>query len=204
MVSISYGFQSVGLAMGTCLLILCMFCTWYTLNLLVISAQTAHPQNLIPRQLRKSKGEPSISSIGKVLGISILSDLVVLITCLAYCVSYLVSIGETMPLVMRDIRIENAVLTSNYFWICLASIFILMISFEDDVSSIWWYGTGSLACAFYVAGLIIVGSFNSNLYWEHMFFPEWKVQVFDTLPIFVFAFCCHQNVGLIYVAICYI
>jgi amino acid permease len=165
---------------------------------MVIAAQEAHPNYPLPRQLRKLRGQPSISSIGKVLELSLLSDLIVLITCLGFAVSYLVSIGEVMVLVMNDIQIENIILTSKYFWIVVGSALILFISFEDDVGDLWWYGTVSLLCVFYVAGLIIFSSFKSELYWESIVFPQWKVQMFDSLPIFVFAFTCHQNLFSIY------
>jgi amino acid permease len=162
---------------------------------MVISAQKAHSfRQKLPRSLQKLKGEPSFSSIGTVLNVSILSDLIVVITCLGFCVSYLLSIGETMPAIIRELKVTNEILASKYFWIVLGTIFVIPISFENDVGDIWWYNSVSLGCAFYLAGLIVVSSFRSSIYWEGIIFPEWKVEIFDSLPIFVFAFTCHQNV----------
>jgi amino acid permease len=196
-VSIPFAFQTVGLGLGTFLLVICMFCAWYSLNIMVVTAQT-HAENSIPRSLMKMNGEPSFSSIASILKVSILTDTIVAMSCLAFSISYLISVGETAPRIMESLQIESIMLKNKYFWIFLFSIITGSMSFVDDLDSITWYSPVSFASAIYMILFIICSSIGSSLHVDQILWPDWNTGMFDTIPIFVFGLTCHQSVFSIY------
>ena len=126
-VSLPYAFSTIGLGFGSVFVILSVWTTWFSLRLLVVSAQNAHgtPAAKHSYSLVSQDGEPSFSSIGQVVfgrkGSAIM-DIIVALACLGFAISYLVSIGDCMPSLMKGLMNEESLngsysfLVNRYFW----------------------------------------------------------------------------------------
>ena len=228
-VSLPYAFSTIGLGFGTLFVLVSVYTTWFSLRLLVLSAQQAHGggggggggrggRRRYSYSLSVNHGEPSFSSIAQVAmspNVTVICDAVVALACLGFACSYLVSIGDCMPALVKGLldketvnAVWNGVLVNRYFWMVAFLGLIIPISLSRSVDDFWWFSGTALACALYLAVLIIVESLLGSpdpssaaavhagrpaITW---FILEWKT--FDCIPIFIFAFTCHQNIFSIY------
>ena len=64
----------------------------------------------------------------------------------------------------------------------------------------WWFASLALACALYLTAIVIVHGIMipSNQVSEIQWFSL-KFDAFGTIPIYIFAFTCHQNVIFYYI-----
>ncbi|KAI9330253.1 transmembrane amino acid transporter protein-domain-containing protein [Zopfochytrium polystomum] len=127
-------------------------------------------------------------------------DLAIAIKCFGVSISYLVIIGDLMPKVMLAIypTLTGYLLTKE-FWITIAIFVVTPFSFAKKLDSLRY--TSALAlCAVVYLLLIVVGFalFPSSDMPKRPSWSEIRLvrfnSFFTTLPIFVFAFTCHQNI----------
>ena len=210
-VSLPYAFSTIGLGMGTVFVIIAVWSTWFTLRLLVSAAQTVHgnPTAKFSASLHSMDGEPSFSSIGQVLlptwG-SVLNDFVIFLACGGFAMSYIVSIGQCMPEIVKAILPPDhylfAILENRYFWMTVFLIVIAPLVFSKSVDDFSWFATSCLVCAIFLAFTIVYNSFVEEH--ERGKLPDisWVIildrKTFDCIPIFIFAFTAHQNIFSIY------
>ncbi len=154
-VSLPYAFSTVGLGLGTIFVLLAVWTTWFSLRMLVTSAQKAHgnPSSKFSFSLASMKGEPSFSSIGQVtfsvLG-SVICDGVVVIACIGFAISYIVSIGECMPVItqalLSPLDTGYDILTNRYFWMFgkRFDIFILYSLYSINIAALFCQDGGFL------------------------------------------------------------
>lgn len=176
--------------------------TWFSLRLLVFSAELAHGQQR-PRPfiLITTDGEPSFSSIGQAVlptRLTILCDISVILGCLGFAVSYLISIGEGMPEIFQYLASQDSILypilTNRYFWMLAFLVVIMPLNYAKSVDDFWWFSGLALFCACYLAVLIpYLAVFVKSKGDYELFVFDWST--FQSIPIFIFAFTCHQNVN---------
>ncbi|KAJ3302330.1 hypothetical protein HDV03_005163 [Kappamyces sp. JEL0829] len=208
-VSLPYAFSTVGLGVGTFFVVLAVWTTWFSLRLLVNAAQKAHgnPQAKFSWSLHAMRGEPSFSSIAQVAvgpWQSIVCDLVVVMACMGFSISYLVSIGDCMPeFVSGVLGSDHALswlLTNRYFWMLAFIMVVAPLNFARSVDDFPWFSATALGCAVFLALTVIVQSLLSETQLGSL--PiHWLIlekKSFDCIPIFIFAFTCHQNIFSIY------
>ncbi|KAI8607337.1 transmembrane amino acid transporter protein-domain-containing protein, partial [Chytriomyces sp. MP71] len=133
-------------------------------------------------------------------------DLAIAVKCFGVSISYLVIIGALVPSVMHSIYPDSSpdhIIFSKTCWISLAMILLIPVAFAKQLNSL--RHTSALAlCAVVYLVAIVFGHFVLTTSGEGDMppRPDWGDVVwlkvdgtfFKTLPIFVFAFTCHQNI----------
>lgn len=133
--------------------------------------------------------------------VAFLFDLAIAIKCFGVAVSYLIIIGDLMPQVIASFT-NHAVLpyflTDRRFWITVFMLtLVLPLSFLRKLDSLKYTSLISLVAVIYLCVIVIYHYFSPNYppppddAIEVVHF-SWKF--LGHLPVFVFAFTCHQNV----------
>ncbi|KAG0013374.1 hypothetical protein BGZ80_011117 [Entomortierella chlamydospora] len=148
---------------------------------------------------------------------AVIFDFAIAIKCFGVGISYLIIIGDLMPGVVQSIgevafiaaggdgsgEMDPALwfLVDRRFWITIFMGIIAPISFLKKLDSL--KATSALALSAVVYLVFIVIYFYTNP--EQPLPPKEEIrlvhissQFFTTLPIFVFAFTCHQNIFSVY------
>ncbi|KAF8925730.1 hypothetical protein BGZ58_000522 [Dissophora ornata] len=148
---------------------------------------------------------------------AVIFDFAIAIKCFGVGISYLIIIGDLMPGVVRSLsamafmaaggdgagEIDPALwfLVDRRFWITVFMGIIGPISFLKKLDSL--KATSALALSAVVYLVFIVVYYYTNP--DHPLPPKEEIrlvrissQFFTTLPIFVFAFTCHQNIFSVY------
>jgi amino acid permease len=129
---------------------------------------------------------------------AILFDSAIAIKCFGVATSYLVVIGDLMPQVILGFNplLSGTVWVSRSLWISLAMIIIIPLSSVSRLDSLRHTSLIALCSVAYLVGLVITFFLSP----EFPFVPEevdlfrFSPDIMKTLPIFVFAFTCHQNI----------
>ncbi|ORZ05612.1 transmembrane amino acid transporter protein-domain-containing protein [Absidia repens] len=136
---------------------------------------------------------------------AVIFDLAIAIKCFGVAISYLIIIGDLMPqVVLSFFQGANTItiLMDRRFWITLFMITaVLPLSFLRKLDSLKYTSVVALIAVIYLCAIVI----------EHYFAvdfvppPEGSVELisfstkfFSHLPVFVFAFTCHQNIFSVY------
>jgi amino acid permease len=96
--------------------------------------------------------------------------------------------------------VYNGIFISRTFWMLAFLVLIIPLCFAKSVDDFSWFSGLALLCAIYLAVLIILESLllthPANAIHVVWFRLEWKT--IECVPIFIFAFTCHQNIFTIY------
>jgi amino acid permease len=188
---------SVGLGFGILLILFSGCCSGFGLFLLSRSATRTigrHASFFSVAQLTYAKAAMVI-------------DLAIAIKCFGVGVSYLIIIGDLMPEVMTGVGIEgDGILHSRSFWITVFMLIIIPLSFLKRLDSLRYTSMAALGAVVYLFGIVVYFYFfpsvDSNV--DEVIRPtsppitwfRFSKRFFTSLPIFVFAFTCHQNVSI--------
>ncbi|KAL2917781.1 hypothetical protein HK105_202654 [Polyrhizophydium stewartii] len=137
-------------------------------------------------------------------------DLAIAIKCFGVSVSYLVICGDLMPEVMQGLwggALQSTdLLLSKQFWVTVSVIAIAPFSFLRRLDSLRYTSAFALMAVVYLVFVVLV--FYVAPPESGMPFPrpefaeiEWvkiSSDLFTALPVFVFAFTCHQNIFSVY------
>ncbi|KAF9086262.1 hypothetical protein BGX29_001474 [Mortierella sp. GBA35] len=144
-------------------------------------------------------------------------DVAIAIKCFGVGISYLIIIGDLMPEVVRslgmfafaaaggdgsgDMDPQLWFLVDRRFWITIFMGIIGPISFLKRLDSLKATSALALVAVFYLVFIVIYYYINPDQPLPpkeeiRLFHPS--AQFFTTLPIFVFAFTCHQNIFSVY------
>jgi Transmembrane amino acid transporter protein len=210
-VSLPYAFSTIGLGMGTVFVVISVWATWFTLRLMISAAQTVHgsPNAKFSTSLQSMDGEPSFSSLGQVMFStygSVLNDFVVFLACGGFAMSYIVSIGECMPEIVKAFLPPDhylfSILENRHFWMTVFLIVIIPLVFSKSVDDFSWFAAACIVCALFLAFTIIYNSFMTDTIHDKLPTISWVIildrKTFDCIPIFIFAFTAHQNIFSIY------
>ncbi|KAI7888379.1 transmembrane amino acid transporter protein-domain-containing protein [Mucor mucedo] len=149
----------------------------------------------------------SFSSLSKLTWpkLGIFFDLAIAIKCFGVAVSYLIILGDLMPQVIRSFfhgAEENAILMDRRFWITL-SIFTAVgpLSFLRKLDSLKYTSLIALFAVAYLVVIVVYHYITPNFPPpppESIEYFHLTTKIFSQLPVFIFAFTCHQNIFSVY------
>ncbi|OBZ87873.1 Vacuolar amino acid transporter 5 [Choanephora cucurbitarum] len=135
--------------------------------------------------------------------IAVLFDLAIAIKCFGVAVSYLIIIGDLMPQVIDSFTNHADTwyfLTDRRFWITFFMLtLILPLSFLKRLDSLKYTSLIALVAVIYLC-VIVLYHYLSPDYPppEQVELANLDTTVLGHLPVFVFAFTCHQNIFSVY------
>ncbi|KAI1318109.1 hypothetical protein EDD11_007161 [Mortierella claussenii] len=148
---------------------------------------------------------------------AVIFDLAIAIKCFGVGISYLIIIGDLMPGVVRSLstmafiaaggdgsgEMDPALwfLVDRRFWITIFMGIITPLSFLKKLDSLKATSALALGAVFYLVFIVIyffVTPDHPKPPVEEIRIIRFSGQFFTTLPIFVFAFTCHQNIFSVY------
>ncbi|OMJ15055.1 Vacuolar amino acid transporter 5 [Smittium culicis] len=194
LLAMPFAVASVGLALGLGLIVFSALASGFGLYLLAKCAEK------IPK--RKS----SFFSVAEITypKAAILFDAAVAIKCFGVSVSYLIIFGDLMPQVFAYFT-ANTTLSSNYiltnrvFWITIAAVMMIPLAFQRRLDALKYTSLVALFAVLYL--IIVITQF--YFYGERDPLPKDDIKlikldfsIIKNLPLFVFAFTCHQNVPI--------
>lgn len=136
--------------------------------------------------------------------VAVLFDLAIAIKCFGVAVSYLIIIGDLMPHVIVSLSGNSMndlayFLTDRRFWITIFMItMVLPLSFLRKLDSLKYTSLVSLVAVIYLFIIIVYHYYSPNYPPpppEAIEIASFSTRVLGHLPVFVFAFTCHQNVS---------
>lgn len=189
-----YAFSRTGYVIGFILMIICAASSCFSLHELSICAkQTVKPSSFY------SVAMISASQFAWLI------DLAVAIKCFGVSISYLIILSGLMPEAMKQLNAHSLVCTRE-FWILISFCIIAPIAFQNSLEVLKFTSTLSILFLSFVTIMIILFSIhNSGIDPCHDiniedqcvgdFVPinNNSLQILSALPIYVFAFTCHQN-----------
>jgi amino acid permease len=139
--------------------------------------------------------------------VAVLFDLAIAIKCFGVAVSYLIIIGDLMPQVIDSFSDHGHTayfLTDRRFWITVFMLTIVLpLSFLRKLDSLKYTSLIALVAVVYLCVIVIYHYFSPN-------YPppppdaieliSFTSKILGHLPVFVFAFTCHQNVRSFFVS----
>jgi len=217
MLTIPYALATVGLGNGIITLVFFGFMSFFTLNLLITCAKVMGGRNVSFFSI-SSRTYPRLS---------IIFDLAIGIKCFGVSVSYLVIVGELLPKVTLGFFpniSKDSIFLTGLFWITLCMLIVIPLSFQKNLSSLKYASTISLIAVTYISLLVAYFFFKGNKpiktiddgytpssllalnttddatipVRNQIEYFKWSVDFFRVLPIFVFAYTCHQNLFTIF------
>ncbi|KAH3678168.1 hypothetical protein WICPIJ_008926 [Wickerhamomyces pijperi] len=134
--------------------------------------------------------------------LSVVFDLAIAVKCFGVGISYLVVIGDLMPkiiesLINEDYLIAHSVLLERNFWITLFMIVIVVpLSFLKKLDSLKYASMIALSSVVYLVVLVVMHFWKDDIINKgpvRFIEPYSATSVFQSFPIFVFSYTCHQN-----------
>ncbi|KAI9594611.1 transmembrane amino acid transporter protein-domain-containing protein [Syncephalis fuscata] len=202
MLAMPSAIAATGLVFGAFLIVFSACCSGFGLYLLSRCAATLHSRDASFYRVAQ-RTYPGAATV---------IDLAIAIKCFGVGVSYLIIIGDLMPQVMDPLLGGGsfAWLNDRRLWITLAMVLVVApLSFLKRLDSLRHTSLAALMAVVYLF-LLVVGS-----YWSPESIPpntdlpprpnphslpwfKFSTDFFTKLPIFVFAFTCHQNIFTVY------
>ncbi|KAH6579259.1 hypothetical protein BASA61_010371 [Batrachochytrium salamandrivorans] len=218
LLSIPYAFATVGIGYGVLLVLCSAAATWFSVRLLISSAQLAYGTGTgrLPHQtsLFIAEGEPSYGALARTaMGRqgAMWADIAMSACCFGFAVSYMASIADSMPRAAAAMFPEYwvgswvfALLQTPQFWMFAFLAVIAPLCYSKSVDDFWWFSSTALGAALYIAFVVICLSYfaphghkdndkHDNVPWFSV-----KIEAFETISIYIFAFTCHQNIFSVY------
>lgn len=151
------------------------------------------------------RGGSSFFAISKLTypNAAVIFDAAIAVKCFGVGVSYMIIIGDLMPKVVLGfddtIPESHPYLGDRNFWITAFMLIVIPLSFLRRLDSLKYTSIVALVSIGYLV-ILVVYHFaveplkdRSDL---RVFEPQSAVAVLSSLPVVVFAYTCHQNVGL--------
>ncbi|KAI9493525.1 transmembrane amino acid transporter protein-domain-containing protein [Zychaea mexicana] len=140
--------------------------------------------------------------------LAVFFDLAIAIKCFGVAVSYLIIIGDLMPQVVASFSdhagAQDQMLLDRRFWITVfMAMTILPLSFLRKLDSLKYTSIVALVAVVYLCAIVIYYFFAPTPLTPDGKEPvielvSFTVVFFRRLPLFVFAFTCHQNIFSVY------
>lgn len=137
-------------------------------------------------------------------------DMAIAIKCFGVSVSYLIICGDLLPQVCRSLYShelhDKSFLASKTVWITICTTIITPIAFLRKLDSLRYTSAFALLGVVYLLVLVVVffvfppasGMPYPPVEWKDIVWIKIDSHFFANLPIFVFAFTCHQNIFSVY------
>ncbi|CAO3632888.1 unnamed protein product [Mucor hiemalis] len=149
----------------------------------------------------------SFSSLSKLTWpkLGIFFDAAIAIKCFGVAISYLIILGDLMPQVIRSFfhnAENNEILMDRRFWITL-SIFSAVgpLSYLRKLDSLKYTSLIALFAVAYLVVIVVYHFITPNFPPpppESIEYFHLTTKIFSQLPVFIFAFTCHQNIFSVY------
>jgi amino acid permease len=191
-----YAFAKTGWLVGTILMFICASSSVFSLHeLSVCAAMTAKPSSFY-----------SVAMLAAPRWVWLI-DAAVAIKCFGVATSYLIIIGGLMPEAMKQAGAASNI-QDRHLWIGIALGIIGPVAFQNSLEVLKFTSTMSICFVSFVSVMIIVFAFPDSgvdpcgkvdvaageiCVGDEFAVNSNSVEVLGALPIFVFAFTCHQN-----------
>ena len=193
MLAMPHALASVGLIPGVLIIALCAFFSAAGLLLLSKSAF------FLPRSSTVSFFEISKVTFPKFV---VLFDLAIAVKCWGVSISYLVIVGDLMPKIMSSLSpsiTSDSIMMNRNFWITLLHFSVVApLSFLRQFHSLRYTSKVALLSVLYILLIVCGCSVFSSIPApdsSHYHLVNFDiVNLFSAIPVFVFAFTCHQNI----------
>lgn len=206
MLGIPFAFAQAGTALGVFLLFFCMSMAAFGLHLLGEVSAVMEQRGIAPATYFKA-------SLETYPWAKLIIDAAIFIKCSGVASGYLIVCGSLMPQVVSDIWPHAPdFLTTRYFWIGMSIFVVIPLAFMKNIDNLKYASIIALFSTIYLVFLIFFFYFfrrseaqtrNANFHPPHGvvetdWWPSDALKLVPNLPIFVFAFTCHQNVHSFY------
>ncbi|KAJ2347308.1 hypothetical protein GGF43_004787 [Coemansia sp. RSA 2618] len=159
---------------------------------------------LLSRCARRTTGrDASFFAVSKLTypRAAVLFDAAIAIKCFGVSISYLIIFGDLMPEIIDALGIEIQLLLSRGFWVTFAIVALAPLAFQRRLDALKYTSFTALmgvAYLFIVVALFYFNPLRTPLPAGDVVLFRWSKDFFTNLPVFVFAFTCHQNIFSVY------
>ncbi|KAI8646968.1 transmembrane amino acid transporter protein-domain-containing protein [Parasitella parasitica] len=145
----------------------------------------------------------SFSSLSKLTWpkLGIFFDIAIAIKCFGVAISYLIILGDLMPQVISSFfhhAEEVELLMDRRFWITLSIITAVgPLSYLRKLDSLKYTSLVALFAVAYLVAIVLYHYISPNFPPpppESIEYFHFSTKIFSQLPVFIFAFTCHQNI----------
>ncbi|KAJ2558371.1 hypothetical protein EV175_000818 [Coemansia sp. RSA 1933] len=191
MLSMPNAMASLGLALGSVVIVFSACASGMGLYLLSRCAR------------RTSGRDASFFAVSKLTypGAAVFFDAAIAIKCFGVSISYLIIFGDLMPEIVEGFGIETRILLSRQFWITFSILSLIPLAYQRRLDALKYTSAAALLAVAYL--FVVVAMFYFNPLREPLpkgdiILIRWSKDFFTHLPVFVFAFTCHQNIFSVY------
>ena len=176
-------FATCGSALGSGLLLVFALFSAHGLHLLSLSAQIVDGDKASFRAVA-SAAAPRFATF---------VDLAVVIKCFGVACSYLIVVGDSLPIVAQRALPDVAFAARREPWILFAAFMVLPLALKKKLDNLRLVSAASLLCCGGIALLVVSEMFSSDRDAETSYVVA-DFRTLKNLSIFVFGFTCHQNI----------
>ncbi|KAJ2883738.1 hypothetical protein H4R27_002570 [Coemansia aciculifera] len=159
---------------------------------------------LLSRCARRTPGrDSSFFAVSKLTypKAAVFFDAAIAIKCFGVSISYLIIFGDLMPEIASALGFSAQLLLSRRFWITIAIVVLIPLAFQRRLDALKYTSFTALLAVVYL--FIVVAMFfftptRKPLPKGDIVLFKWSKEFFTHLPVFVFAFTCHQNIFSVY------
>ncbi|KAJ1835906.1 hypothetical protein LPJ73_007680, partial [Coemansia sp. RSA 2703] len=191
MLSMPNAMASLGLALGSLVIMFSAFTSGMGLYLL-------------SRCARRTNGrDASFFAVSKLTypKAAVFFDAAIAIKCFGVSISYLIIFGDLMPEIAETFGFETPLLLARGFWITFAIVALIPLAFQRRLDALKYTSMTALIAVVYLIAVVAIFYFSPTrepLPAGDIVFFKWSKGFFTHLPVFVFAFTCHQNIFSVY------
>ncbi|KAH3765596.1 transmembrane amino acid transporter protein [Pelomyxa schiedti] len=130
----------------------------------------------------------------------IVVDLAVAIKCLGVLISYLIIASDLLPAIIANIWSDSPSFLQDYrFWQPVVWAFAMApLSFLKKIDSLKYASVGALISVLYLVALTTTIFFMKSVEGDPIELFTLSIKAVAVIPIFVFAYTCHQNLFTIF------
>ncbi|KAJ2476383.1 hypothetical protein EV174_004949 [Coemansia sp. RSA 2320] len=159
---------------------------------------------LLSRCARRTPGrDSSFFAVSKLTypKAAVFFDAAIAIKCFGVSISYLIIFGDLMPEIADALGFTANILLLRGFWISFAIVALLPLAFQRRLDALKYTSFTALLAVVYlfvVVAVFYVAPDRKPLPKGDVVMFKWSKGFFTHLPLFVFAFTCHQNIFSVY------
>ncbi|KAJ1734483.1 hypothetical protein LPJ61_001052 [Coemansia biformis] len=159
---------------------------------------------LLSRCARRTPGrDSSFFAVSKLTypRAAVFFDAAIAVKCFGVSISYLIIFGDLMPDIAEALGFEAWLLLSRGFWITFAIAALAPLAFQKRLDALAYTSFTALLAVAYLFVVVAMFYFNPRrgpLPQGDIVLFRWSTEFFTHLPVFVFAFTCHQNIFSVY------
>ncbi|KAJ2493244.1 hypothetical protein IWW37_000707 [Coemansia sp. RSA 2050] len=159
---------------------------------------------LLSRCARRTSGrDSSFFAVSKLTypKAALFFDAAIAIKCFGVSISYLIIFGDLMPEIASALGFSAQLLLLRRFWITIAIIVLVPLNFQRRLDALKYTSFTALLAVVYLFVVVAMFYFTPTrkpLPKGDVVLFRWSKEFFTHLPVFVFAFTCHQNIFSVY------